>query len=116
MAVLLLGICLLLFHQISSGTVTTISSVMLYFLQRVFQQREDNYRMAAAAKQASVDYGNQWALVIQTIQGMEDQSERWLREKRLVEAMTDRLGASDKPPTGTRPTKQSRRRKPTVVE
>ena len=89
--VLLLGVVLFLFHQTASGAVTTASSAMLYFLHRIFQQREDVYRKAADAKRATVEYGNQWALVIQTIQGMEDPRERVLREARLVEAMTDRL-------------------------
>jgi hypothetical protein len=63
----------------------------VYFLQRVFQQREDAYQKAAERKRSTVEYGNQWALVIQTIQGMEDPKERVLREGRLVEALTDRL-------------------------
>jgi serine/threonine protein kinase len=89
--VLLLGVVLFLLHQTTGGAVTTASSAMLYFLQRVFQQREDAYRKAAEAKRSTVEYGNQWALVIQTIQGMEDAKERVLRESRLVEALTDQL-------------------------
>ena len=89
--VLLAGVVLFLLHQTTGGAITTASSAMLYFLQRVFQQREDAYRTAAEAKRSTVEYGNQWALVIQTIQGMEDPKERVLREGRLVEAMTDHL-------------------------
>ena len=89
--VLLLALALFLFHQTTGGAITTASSAMLYFLQRVFQQREDAYRSAAEAKRSTVEYGNQWALVIQTIQGMEDPKERVLREGRLVEALTDQL-------------------------
>lgn len=89
--VLLAAVVLFLLHQTTNGAVTTASSAMLYFLQRVFQQREDAYRKAAEAKRTTVEYGNQWALVIQTIQAMEDPKERAMREGRLVEAMTDRL-------------------------
>jgi len=93
--VLLVGVVLFLMHQIAGGAITTISSAMLYFLQRVFQQREDAYRSAADAKRNNVEYGNQWALVIQTIQGMEDPKERVMREGELVKALTDRLRARD---------------------
>jgi hypothetical protein len=95
--VLLMGIVLFLFRQIAGGAITTASSAMLYFLQRVFQQREDAYRKAADAKQRVVEYGNQWGLVIQTIQGMEDPRERVLREGRLVEALTDHLRGRNTP-------------------
>jgi tRNA A-37 threonylcarbamoyl transferase component Bud32 len=89
--VLLASVVLFLMHQATSGAISTVSSAMLYFLQRVFQQREDSYRKAAEAKRNNVEYGNQWALVIQTIQGMEDAKERVVREGLLVEAMTERL-------------------------
>ena len=91
--VLVTGIILFLFHQITSGAVTTVSSGLLFFVQKIFQQREDFYRKAAEAKRATVDYGNQWALVIQTIQGMEDRKERSVRQSRLVEALTEKLGS-----------------------
>ena len=93
--VLLVSVSLFLMHQIAGGAITTVSSAMLYFLQRVFQQREDAYRTAADAKRNNVEYGNQWALVIQTIQGMEDPKERVIREGELVKALTDRLRARD---------------------
>ncbi|MBB5057298.1 putative Ser/Thr protein kinase [Granulicella aggregans] len=92
--VLLSGIILFLLHQTTGGAITTASSAMLYFLQRVFQRREDEYRQAAEAKRSTVEYGNQWALVIQTIQGMEDPKERVTREGRLVEALIDHLSRS----------------------
>jgi predicted Ser/Thr protein kinase len=95
--VLLAGVVLLLMHQTTSGTVTAASSALLYFLQRMFHQREDAYRRAMDEKRSTVDYGNQWALVIQTIQGMEDPKERILREGRLVEALTDKLREKGSP-------------------
>ncbi len=89
--VLLAGVVLFLLHQTTGGSVTTASSAMLYFLQRVFHEREDAYRKAAEAKRNTVEYGNQWSLVIQTIQGMEDPGQRVLREGQLVETLTDHL-------------------------
>lgn len=102
--VLLAGAVLFLMHQVAGGAITTVSSAMLYFLQRVFQQREDSYRKLADAKRNHVEYGSQWAMVIQTIQGMEDPRERVAREGLLVEALTDRLRGP-----GTKPAQKSRR-------
>jgi serine/threonine protein kinase len=95
--VLLAGIVLFFLHQTTTGAITAISSALLYFLQRVFQQREDFYRKAADAKRVTVEYGNQWALVVQTIQGMEDQKERGIREARLVETLIEKLGTGKSP-------------------
>ena len=107
--VLVMGVVLFLLHQTTGGAVTTASSAMLYFLQRIFQQREDMYRKSAEAKRSTVEYGNQWALVIQTIQGMEDPKERILRESRLVETLTEQLGMRSSSSVASVPSRRVRR-------
>lgn len=88
---LVAGVGLLFANRIAQGAVTTASTVLLYFIQKVFQQREDHYRSAAAQKHSNLEYGNQWLLVIQSIDAMDDSKERSTRQARLVDALTERL-------------------------
>jgi serine/threonine protein kinase len=92
--VLVLGVGLMFANRIAQGAITAASTLLIYFIQRVFQQREDHYRAAATQKHSNLEYGNQWLLVIQSIDAMEDSRERALRQARLVDALTDRLKKS----------------------
>ena len=57
----------------------------------MFQQREDHYRKLADKKNAHLEYGNQWLLVIQSIEGIQDAEKKVKRQARLVDALTKRM-------------------------
>jgi hypothetical protein len=59
--------------------------VLVYFVQHVFHEREDHYCKLAAEKNAHLEYGNQWLLVIQSIDAIEDPEERVRRQTRLAD-------------------------------
>ena len=89
--ILALGIVLMFFADLARGAVTAASTVLIYFIQRVFQQREDAYRKAADEKSRHLQYGNQWLLVIQSIDAIESTSERVRRQTALVDVLTSHL-------------------------
>lgn len=91
---LLSGIVAMLSGNITEGVATTASTVLIFFIQRVFQQREDHYRELAKAKNSHLEYGNQWLLIIQSIDSIENPTERAKRQARLVDALTTKLKAS----------------------
>jgi len=96
--VLLGGVVAMLFGRIAEGAVTAASTILVYFVQRTFQQREDHYRSLARAKNSHLEYGNQWLLVIQSIDAIEDRGERATRQARLVEVLTDKLAIPEEHP------------------
>jgi hypothetical protein len=77
--------------ELQKGVITAASTVLVYFIQRVFHQREDYYRHSADAKSTHLQYGNQWLLVIQSVDAIEDPAERVKRQTTLVDVLTDRL-------------------------
>jgi serine/threonine-protein kinase len=80
------------------GAATLASSVLVYFIQRIFQQREDQYRKAADKKNEHLEYGNRWLLAIQTIDAVEDPSARARSQARLAIELIRRLGESREEP------------------
>jgi Cyanobacterial TRADD-N associated 2-Transmembrane domain len=89
--ILLSGVVAMLVGYISEGAATAASTIIIYFIQRVFQQREEYYRTFAKTKNSHLEYGNQWLLVIQSIDSIEDPAERSRRQSRLVEVLTNKL-------------------------
>jgi len=83
-----------LLGRIPQGAATAASSVIIYFIQRVFQQREDHYRTLATAKNSHLEYGNHWLLVIQSIDSISDPYEREQRQARLVDVLTEKLSTA----------------------
>jgi serine/threonine protein kinase len=92
--VLIGGVLAMLAGLTKEGALTTASSVMLYFVQRTFQQREDHYREKADQKQDHLRYGEQWLLAIQTIDAVSDPKERNQRAQKLADALVKKLGAN----------------------
>ena len=88
---LVAGVVLLLQQHFAAGSVSAISTTFVYFIQRVFQQREDHYRTLAAAKREHLEYGNHWLLTIQSIDAIENPFERQRRQGDLVDALTNKL-------------------------
>jgi hypothetical protein len=94
--ILIMGLVAMLRGKLAEGAVTAASTIIVYFIQRIFQQREDHYRTAATAKNAHLEFGNQWLLVIQTIEAIDDPQERIRQQAGLVAVLTRRLnGGSD---------------------
>ena len=93
LAALASGVVLLFMKQFTAGSITTVSTAFVYFIQKVFQQREDHYRSLASAKQGVLEYGNHWLLVIQSIDAIGDSRERERRQGELVDVLTRRLDA-----------------------
>ncbi len=93
LAALTSGVVLLFLREFAAGSITTVSTAFVYFIQKVFQQREDHYRSLAAAKQGVLEYGNHWLLVIQSIDAIGDARERERRQSELVDVLTRRLDA-----------------------
>jgi hypothetical protein len=90
--VLVGGVVAMLLGHIAEGVATATSTILVYFIQRVFQQREDHYRSLATSKNSHLEYGNHWLLVIQSIDSVEDPKERAKRQSRLVDVLTEKLG------------------------
>jgi serine/threonine protein kinase len=76
---------------LAQGAVTTVCGTLIYFIQRIFHEREDHYRRQANEKGQHLQYGNQWLLVIQSIDSIEDPAERMHRQSRLVDVLTNKL-------------------------
>lgn len=90
--ILVSGIIMTFLGMLTQGIMTAASTVIVYFIQRIFQQREDYYRQQISIKNKHLEYGNQWLLAIQTIDAINDSVEREKRQARLVEVLTSKLG------------------------
>lgn len=90
--ILVSGIIMTFIGMLTQGIMTAASTVIVYFIQRIFQQREDYYREQISIKNKHLEYGNQWLLSIQTIDAINDPVEREKRQARLVEVLTSKLG------------------------
>jgi serine/threonine protein kinase len=104
---LVASVILLFLRQFAAGSISTISTTFVYFIQKVFQQREDHYRSLATAKHEHLEYGNHWLLVIQSIDAIENPGERERRQGELVEVLTKKLDAH-RGPTRTAPRKKKK--------
>jgi serine/threonine protein kinase len=97
------GIVMMFVAGLAKGAVTAASTVLVYFIQKVFQQREDHYRKAADEKSSHLEYGNQWLLVIQSVDAIESSEERVKRQARLVDVLTQKLERRQREPQKERP-------------
>jgi serine/threonine protein kinase len=99
--ILVSGIVMTFIGMLTQAIMTAASTVIIYFIQRIFQQREDYYREQISIKNKHLEYGNQWLLAIQTIDAINDPVEREKRQARLVEVLTSKLGLSKNSETQT---------------
>lgn len=93
--ILVSGIIMTFSGMLTQGIMTAASTIIVYFIQRIFQQREDYYREQISIKNKHLEYGNQWLLAIQTIDAINNPVEREKRQSRLVEVLTSKLGFSE---------------------
>jgi methylphosphotriester-DNA--protein-cysteine methyltransferase len=64
----------------------------MYFIQKIFQQREDYYRACAVAKSDHLEYGNHWLFVTQSIDAINNTAERGKHQATLANILMHKLG------------------------
>jgi hypothetical protein len=64
----------------------------------VFQKREDYYRDQMSLKIKYLQYGNDWLLLIQSIEAIPDAAERLEEQHRLARVLLDRIKGEDSRP------------------
>lgn len=90
-AILMAGLIAVLFGRVAQGAVTASASTMMYFIVRVFQKREDYYREEKSLKIKYLQYGNDWLLLIQSIEAIPDAGQRLEEQHRLAQVLLDRI-------------------------
>lgn len=83
---------MLFLSKLAAGALTTASAATVYFIQRIFHQREDYYRNLATAKHKHLEFGNEWLLVIQSIDAIASQREKLKQQSKLAEVLMEKLG------------------------
>jgi TM2 domain-containing membrane protein YozV len=106
--VLIAGVVAMLAGFIGQGIATAASTIIVFFIQKIFQQREDHYRDLARAKNGHLEYGNQWLLVIQSIDSIIDIEQRKRRQEKLVDVLTAKLSESSQVTAKPRVTKRKK--------
>ncbi|HEX3758624.1 MAG TPA: serine/threonine-protein kinase [Kofleriaceae bacterium] len=90
-AILMAGLIAVLLGQLAQGVLTASASTVMYFIVRVFQKREDYYREEKSLKIKYLQYGNDWLLLIQSIEAIPDAGERLEEQHRLAQVLLDRI-------------------------
>jgi serine/threonine protein kinase len=107
--ILMAGLVAVLLGQVAQGVVTSSASTVMYFIVRVFQKREDYYRQEKSLKIKYLQYGNDWLLLIQSIEAIPDAAERLEEQHRLARVLLERIRgehgprAPDEPPPAPPP-------------
>jgi hypothetical protein len=96
-AILLAGLFAVLLGSVAQGVVTSSASTMVYFIVRVFQRREDYYREQKATKMKYLQYGNDWLLLIQSIEAIPDAADRLEEQRRLSRVLLERIKREERP-------------------
>ena len=68
-AILMIGILFLFEGKIIEGSISLVGEVLIYFIQKVFKVREDDFRNKATKKSKYLEIGNMWNLAVQGIDG-----------------------------------------------
>jgi serine/threonine protein kinase len=93
--ILMAGLVAVLLGAVTQGVVTAMASTVMYFIVRVFQKREDYYREQKSLKIKYLQYGNDWLLLIQSIEAIPDPAERLEEQHRLARVLLDRIKGED---------------------
>lgn len=96
--ILALGIAVVLLGRVTQGVVTSSTSALIYFIVRIFQQREDYYREQKSLKTRYLQYGNDWLLLIQSIEAIPDGADRIEEQRRLARVLLDRIKSEEPRP------------------
>jgi hypothetical protein len=90
--VFVIGISLLYLGKWQEGGATLVSETIVVFIQKLFKDREDEFRERAAKKNRHVELGNLWNLAAQSLDGL-DEATRREKLSRLTDAIINHLGA-----------------------
>jgi hypothetical protein len=90
-AVLSGGLILIFMGRLAEAAASLTASVLVYFIQRIFQQREDQYRTLADKKNAHLEYGSRWLVAVQTIAAIEEPGARLRCQARLAVALSEQI-------------------------
>ena len=93
--ILMAGLVAVLLGAVTQGVVTAMASTVMYFIVRVFQKREDYYREQKSLKIKYLQYGNDWLLLIQSIEAIPDPAERLEEQHQLARVLLDRIKGED---------------------
>lgn len=88
---LVAGTISMLAGYVSNGVAAAAASIVTYFIQKIFQQREDHFRKLAKRKNAHLEYGNYWLLAIQSVDAIEDPEQRVRQQSRLADVLSEQL-------------------------
>ena len=89
--VLIVAVITVLMNHVTQGLITTLATALAYFIARVFQQREDYYREQKEIKMKHLQYGNDWLLLIQSIEAIPGSNDRHEEQRKLARALLDKL-------------------------
>jgi serine/threonine protein kinase/type IV secretory pathway VirB3-like protein len=90
--ILFAGVVAMLMGYVAEGTATSALTIIMYFIQKIFQQREDHYRACAVAKSDHLEYGNHWLFVTQSIDAINNTAERGKHQATLANILMQKLG------------------------
>lgn len=89
--VFVFGIALLYMGKWQEGGATLVSESIVIFIQKLFKDREDEFRERAAKKNRHVELGNLWNLAAQSLDGL-DAATRREKLGRLTDAIIEQVG------------------------
>ncbi|HEY0484144.1 MAG TPA: serine/threonine-protein kinase [Kofleriaceae bacterium] len=101
--ILMAGLVAVLLGRVTQGVVTSSASTVMYFIVRIFQKREDYYREQKSLKIKYLQYGNDWLLLIQSIEAIPDAADRLEEQRRLARVLLDRIKGEDRHRAAERP-------------
>ena len=87
----IMALVMMMMGNIVQGLTSTLLLTPMYFILKIFNQREDHYREKAAAKNAHLEYGNQWQLTLQSIEMIADPQQKLARQCKLVETLLQKI-------------------------
>lgn len=94
--IFMIGLIAVFMGYTTEGIITSISTSFLLYIQKIFRQREEFYLDLASKKNKHLEYGNQWLLIIQSIDAVEDQESRRKMHVKLIKALTNKLDGAPK--------------------
>ena len=89
--VFIIGITLLYAGRWQEGAATMVSESIVVFIQKLFKDREDEFRERAAKKNRHVELGNLWNLAAQSLDGLDTLTRREKLGK-LTDALIAQVG------------------------
>ena len=90
-AILMIGILFLFEGKIIEGSISLVGEVLIYFIQKVFKVREDDFRNKATKKSKYLEIGNMWNLAVQGIDGMVGAVDKKEKLSQLIDVLINQV-------------------------